>query len=642
MKSTKQLLTLTIITAALFIIASFAPMQAEETQAPDWENPEVFNINKEDPHVPVIPYADKAAALKGEWWNSPYVESLNGVWKFHWVRIPQQRPANFYKDDYDVSNWNSISVPGNWELQGWGIPLYTDEPYPFKPNPPKTPHDHNPVGSYRRDFELPEKWNGRRIFLHFAGVKSAMYLWVNGKEVGYSQGSRTPAEFDVTQYVRKGKNNVSVEVYRWSDGSYLENQDAWRMSGIERDVYLYSVPNVHIRDYFMATGLDEKYKDGPFSLDIEIVRYNEDDKMPYTLHVEILESDGSGKAVLEKPVSLKYKKAETKDDKKVHLIRFNGKVDIPKKWTAETPHLYPLVLTLKDKSGKAVEVLTSNTGFRKIEIKDGRFLVNGVAVYIRGVNRCVHDQLTGHYVTRESMLQDIKLMKQFNINAVRTSHYPNDVYWYELCDRYGLYVVDEANIESGGMYFHPQKTLLDKPQWAQAFLDRTVRMVERDKNFPSIVTWSLGNENIDGPHLITNYDWIKQRDPSRPVQSEDAKLEGHTDIYCPMYRTIKQIEDYAKEPRKRPLILCEYAHAMGNSVGNLQDYWDVIYKYKNLQGGFIWDWVDQGVVKTNNQGKKYWAYGGDYDPVGVDHTMKNFLINGLVAPDRKVHPSTLR
>lgn len=624
----------------IFLSLAASPLLAEtvetkEPAVPDWENPRVFARNKEEPHVRVIPYEDMEKAVAGEWWNSSFVLSLNGTWKFHWVRVPQQRPKDFQKEDFPVKHWNDIKVPGNWEIQGYGIPLYTDEPYPFRPNPPKTPPDYNPVGSYRRDFALPEEWDGRRIFIHLAGVKSAMYLWINGKKVGYSQGSRTPAEFDITTYVRKGKNTVALEVYRWSDGSYMENQDAWRMSGIERDVFLYSTPKVHVRDFFVWADLDENYRNGIFKLAIQLINTTPNKVKNYWYDIKLLEGEETKITI----VSDNKKTPVSANGKALEL--FERKIDNPKKWTAETPNLYTLVLSLKEKLGdqvRTVEIISTRIGFRKVEIKNGKFLVNGVPVYIRGVNRCTHDPITGHYVTRESMIEDIRLMKQFNINGVRTSHYPNDEQWYDLCDEYGLYVVDEANIESGGMYFHPDRTLLNNPDWEDAFMDRTRRMVERDKNHPSIVTWSLGNECIDGLHFQTTYNWIKRRDPSRPVQSEDAKLLSHTDIYCPMYRTIQQIQEYASKPQARPLILCEYAHAMGNSVGNLQDYWDVIYKYDQLQGGFIWDWMDQGILKKNDKGEEYYAYGGDYMPVGVDHTMKNFLINGLVAPDRSLHP----
>lgn len=624
---------LTAVFSIIFLVFGSVVLTGNPEAVNDWENPDVVNINKEAPHVPIIPAMDRETAeqVLDDPSKSPFYLSLNGTWKFNWVRVPNQRPMDFFKEGYCLDSWHDIRVPGNWELQGFGVPLYTDEPYPFKPNPPKTPHDYNPVGSYRRDFQLPDTWDGRQVFIHFAGVKSAMYLWINGREVGYSQGSRTPAEFNVTKYVKKGKNSVSVQVFRWCDGSYLENQDAWRMSGIERDVFLFSTSPVHIRDYFVHASLDKKYADGLLQVEVELRNF-QSTKGKYTVEAALWDPGA------ELPPAYKKETQEAPASGRV-LFLIEDNVKAPRKWSAETPYLYTLVLTLKDGSGKVLEVLTSKVGFRSIEIKKGQLLVNGVPIYIKGVNRCTHDPVTGHYVTRERMLKDIQLMKRFNINAVRTSHYPNDTYWYDLCDRYGLYVVDEANIESGGMYFHPARTLMDKPDWKKAYLVRVWRMVERDKNHASVIIWSLGNECGDGMHHRTNYQWIKSRDMSRPVQSEDAKLQPHTDIYAPMYRTIPQIETYANEKKTtKPLILCEYAHAMGNSVGNLRDYWDVIYKYKNLQGGFIWDWMDQGLLKKNSDGNYFWAYGGDYLPVGVDHTDKNFLINGLVFPDRRIHP----
>jgi beta-galactosidase len=631
-------LTAILLLMMLSALPAAAGKQAKEQpqsqpQSNDWENPEMIGRNKEAPHCPIIPYNDTQTAIDNDTAQSPFYKSLNGTWKFYWVRTPWLRPQEFYKENFCLDGWNDINVPGNWELQGFDAPIYTDEPYPFKPNPPKVPHDFNPVGSYHRDFTLPDNWDGRQVFIHFGAVKSAMYLWINGKEAGYSQDSRTPAEFNITKYVKKGKNTVAVQVFRWSDGSYLENQDAWRMSGIERDVFLFSTPPVHIRDYFVHADLDKKYTDGLFSVNIEVKNYFSTKETRW-IRFMLLEGNNTTSPLAEFELKINLEPG------KEITAHFEATIKNPQKWTAETPHLYNLLLSLVDKTNKITEVVSSKIGFRKVEINDGQLLVNGVPIYIKGVNRHSHDPITGQYVTRETMIKDIQLMKQFNINAVRTSHYPNDTQWYDLCDQYGLYLVDEANIEAGGMAFHPDKTLMDNPLWENAILDRTIRMVERDKNHPSVIIWSLGNECGDGPHFHTTYRWIKQRDPSRPVQSEDARLEPHTDIYCPMYRRINQIEEYASKPQRRPLIMCEYAHAMGNSVGNLQDYWDVIYKYKQLQGGFIWDWVDQGLLKKNEKGEEFWAYGGDYLPVGVNHNDKNFLINGLVFPDRKIHPHT--
>ncbi len=619
--------------SGLLTIMVFIPCMA---QTPDWENPLVFAINREEPHTFYIPYSSVKQALENIWEKSPYFKSLNGTWKFYWVRKPSERPVNFYREDYDVSRWNHIPVPSDWQMQGYGFPIYDNSDYPFlspalTPTPPHIPHNYNPVGSYKRYFTVPEKWKDRQIILHFGGVRSAFYVWINGKRVGYSQGSKTPAEFNITRYLRPGKNSISVEVYRWSDGSYLEDQDFWRLSGIERDVFLYAVPPVHIWDYFARVDLDSDYRDGVVDLEIILRKFSEAQSRRYILEAYLLDKKGKRIARYSSPVFL------TKKGKKRVGVHWN--VSSPEKWSAEFPNLYHLILILKNDSGKILEVLSSNIGFRKVEIKDGQLLLNGVPIYIKGVNRHEHDPIKGHVVSVDSMLQDIKLMKRFNINAVRTSHYPNDPGWYDLCDRYGIYLVDEANIESHGMGYRPDRTLGNNPLWKGAHLDRTMRMVERDKNHPSVIIWSLGNEAGDGVNFEATYNWIKQRDPSRPIMYERALLGPHTDIYDPMYAPIEHLIKYASkpEPGKRPLIMCEYSHAMGNSNGNLKDYWDVIYKYPVLQGGFIWDWVDQGLLKEIN-GKKCWAYGGDYGPEGFPSD-RNFCLNGLVHPDRKPHPA---
>lgn len=584
----------------------------------DWENLDVLQRNREKPRAHFVPDDGKFRLL------------LSGTWKFHWVRKPADRPKDFYKNNFDVSGWDDIKVPGNWEFQGYGVPIYTDTAYPFPANPPKIPHHYNPVGSYRRDFTVPDSWKNREVFLYFGGAKSAMVVWVNGHKVGYSQGSKTPAEFHVTKYLRKGKNTVAVEIYRWSDGAYLEGQDYWKVSGMERDVFLHSVPNVHVRDFFAKPELDGQYKNGTLQVEIDVRNFLKKQTKPLSLEMTLV--DKKGKQVAG-PVSTGVFSIRGNSDVQKKLTT---KVNSPLHWTAETPNLYTLKILLK-KGKKTVETISTKTGFRKIEIKGGQLLVNGVPITIRGVNRHEHEPGTGRVVTEAYMLKDIRLMKQFNINAVRTSHYPNVPRWYELCNQYGLYVIDEANIESHGMGYKPDKALANQPEWQEAFLDRTRRMVERDKNQPCIIGWSLGNESGSGPNFKATYKWVKNRDQSRPVQSEDAGLDDYTDIYCPMYARIGKLTEYARRPKKRPLILCEYAHAMGNSVGNLQDYWDVIDNYKHLQGGFIWDWVDQGFFIKNKNGKDIFAYGGDFGDKTVPSD-KNFCFNGLVSPDRKPHP----
>jgi len=617
----------------LWIVVSFQSALPQNDKVNDWENSEVVQRNREPARCTWYPFPDVETALKGDPARSPFVKSLNGTWKFHWVKKPADRPEGFYEDNYDVSAWDDILVPSNWELEGYGTPIYTDMEYPFPSDPPRIPHDWNPVGSYKRTFTIPKRWKGRQVFLHFGSVKSAFYVWVNGRNVGYSQGSKTPAEFNITEYLREGENTLSLEVYRWSDGAYLEGQDYWKISGIERDVLLLSTPNVYVRDFFIRAGLDEDYENGLLHLDVDVNNALIQEAGKHTVEVRLLEEKRMSPAILE--MSRDVVLGPSEDIR----ISFESIVPRPNKWSAETPNLYSLVISLQDSAGNTLETLSCGVGFRTVEIKDRQLLVNGVPVTIRGVDRHEHDPITGRVVSKELMIKDIRLMKRFNINAVRTSHYPNRPEWYELCDRYGLYLVDEANIEAHGSDpYNPEKTLADKPEWQEAFMDRTVRMVERDKNHPSVIVWSLSNETGYGQNFRDTYRWIKQRDPTRPVQSEDAtRLGGLTDIYCPMYNTIDQIVAFAQSDDPRPLILCEYAHAMGNSVGNLQDYWDAIQDYPSLQGGFIWDWVDQTFLKENEDGIAFWAYGGDMGFAGVPND-SNFCVNGLVHADRTPHP----
>ncbi len=574
-------------------------MPSTQAQPHDWENEQMIGRNKEPGYSTALPYPDRASAVAATREASPFYQSLNGVWKFHWARQPSERPADFYRDDFDVSDWDDLPVPSNWQMHGYGVPVYTNMKYPFQADPPRVmgeppKHftnfaDRNPVGSYRREFTIPKRWDCRQVFLQFNGVDSAFYLWINGRQVGYSQGSRTPAVFNITEFLKPGDNTLAVEVYRYSDGSYLEDQDFWRLSGIFRDVYLWSADQLQIRDFFVHTDLDDDYRDATLSVEVD-VRNAGKVAVKYTVEAELLDSTGD---TLVKQVATSSALAAGA----AKTLTLKRSVPSPDKWSAEKPNLYRLLLTLKDEQGESVEVTTCRVGFREVEIKNGLLHVNGKPVYLKGVNRHEHDPDTGHTVSLESMIHDIQLMKQFNINAVRTSHYPNDPRWYDLCDEYGLYVIDEANIESHGMGYGA-KSLAKDPAWKQAHLDRTQRMVERDKNHPSIIIWSLGNEAGNGVNFFATYDWIKQRDPSRPVHYERAGFgDRNTDIRCPMYATIEQIVDYATKTPDRPLILCEYAHAMGNSVGNLQDYWDAIETHDHLQGGFIWDWVDQGIRK---------------------------------------------
>ena len=608
-------------------------LASQETSTPDWENPDVIGINKLPPHVTMMPYSNLKQALAGISEDSPWYKSLDGKWKFNWVRKPSDRPVDFYKPDYDVSSWKDIPVPSDWQMQGYGVPIYVNQPYEWtdNPNPPHIPHDYNPVGSYRTTFTVPSDWNGKEIILHFGAVKSAMYVWINGKKVGYSQGSKLPAEFNITPFLQKGNNILAVEVYRWSDGSYLECQDFWRISGIERSVYLYTLPEVAVYDFFAHAGLENNYRDGVLKVETWIKDFSGKEKGK-KFKLTVLLYDDQGNEI----ISRKHSFTLDNPDSTVVVEEMNIK-DV-KKWSAEKPNLYTLVLHFQEDKGKSSEYVSNKIGFRTSEIKNGQLLVNGVPILLKGVNRHEHDEYKGHVVSKELMEKDIAMMKQYNINAVRTSHYPDDPYWYALCDKYGIYLVDEANIESHGMGYRPDRTLGNNPVWKKAHLDRIRRMVERDKNHPSVIIWSMGNEAGDGVNFVAASKWIQRRDPSRPVQYERALKRNHVDIYTPMYPSIEYIENYAKEKQTRPLIMCEYAHSMGNSTGNLQDYWDVIEKYDQLQGGFIWDWVDQGLVQFDDKGKKFWVYGGYFGPTGTPSD-GNFCINGIVNPDRSPHPA---
>ena len=605
---------------------------------PEWQSQYTVGLNKVTPHTYVWPYADVADIGKpGGYEQSPYYMSLNGKWKFHWVKNPDNRPKDFYQPSYYTGGWADINVPGNWERQGYGTAIYVNETYEFddkmfnfKKNPPLVPYAENEVGSYRRTFKVPADWDGRRVVLCCEGVISFYYVWVNGKLLGYNQDSKTPAEWDITDVLKKGEENIiALEVYRWSAGSYLECQDMWRLSGIERDVYLYSTPKQYIADYKVNSSLDKKqYKEGLFGLEVMVEGVSSSaSSIGYTL------KDASGKVVLQDAMGIKSRGLS-------NFLAFEEKV-IPevKVWNAEHPNLYTLSIELKDASGKVTELTGCEVGFRTSEIKDGRFCVNGVPVLVKGTNRHEHSQL-GRTVSKELMELDIKLMKQHNINMVRNSHYPTHPYWYQLCDKYGLYMIDEANIESHGMGYGPASLAKDST-WLPAHMDRTQRMYERTKNHPAIVIWSLGNEAGNGINFERTYDWLKSVDTTRPVQYERAELNYNTDIYCRMYRSVDEIKAYvAKKDITRPFILCEYLHAMGNSCGGLKEYWDVFESEPMAQGGNVWDWVDQGFKEIDANGNWYWAYGGDYGPKDIP-SFGNFCGNGLVNADREPHPHLL-
>lgn len=594
---------------------------------------QVFAINKEDPHPLLFSYQNEQAAIVNKKEESPYFLSLDGLWKFNWVKKPADRPLNFYQPDFDDSQWTLFPVPANWEVHGYDYPIYLDEKYPFTTSYPKVPENYNPVGSYRRSFNIPASWMEREVILHFGAVKSALYVWINGQKLGFSQGSKTPAEFNITPYLEQGENLLAIQVYRWSDASYIESQDMLRLSGIERAIYLYARPKMHIFDFFSQV---KKMKENPedWELEVDLSLRTASETLPYFGSIQLQILDESWRLILEKQSDF-----TVKDSSGQHL-RFHFPQLLSqhavKKWSAETPHLYRVLITHFNQQGQPVEYLQQRIGFRTVEVKNGQLLVNDQPVYIRGVNRHETHPLTGHVVSKESMLQDIRLMKQHNINAVRSSHYPNHPYWYELCDQYGLYVIDEANIESHPLANSEETQIGNEMSWLPAHLDRTQRMFHRDKNHPSIIIWSLGNEAGHGKVFQTTYNWLKENDATRPVQYEPAELEGYTDIFCPMYPPIEKLEKYAQSKPSRPAIMIEYCHAMGNSVGNLQDYWDLIEAYPALQGGFIWDWVDQSLQYTNDKGLTYLAYGHDYHPDLP--TDGNFLNNGLVDPFRNPHP----
>ena len=613
-----------------------------DDENPFWENPEIFNLGQIKPHANFISSSNVEELFTANSFqksNSKWVKSLNGKWKFHWAKKPANRPKDFYKNDFDVSSWDEIEVPANWELQGYGIPIYVNDRYPFPKNPPHIPHDYNPVGSYKKSFTIPGDWDGKEIFIQFGAVKSAAYFWLNGEFIGYNQDSKTPVEFNLTKYLQKGENTISVEVYRWSDGAYLECQDFWRLSGMEREVYLWAAPKVHIRDFFVKADLDENYVNGLLQIEIDLESFeSKDNSKGYSLGFQLMDEE---KNLLQEGVEV----IDNQIDRNI-VISFSNKIDSPKKWTAETPNLYQLALVLKNENGDVIQVVGCKVGFRKLEIKNAQLLVNGKAITIKGVNRHEHDEVNGHVIAEKDMLEDIKLLKHYNFNAVRASHYPNHARWYELCDEYGLYMVDEANIEAHGMGscfstpYDKEAHTSALPNWEAAHLDRVKRMFERTKNHACIITWSLGNEAGNGQNMQAAYEWVKQRDDSRPVQYEQAGEEKNTDIVCPMYPKIETIIEYAEQTNDRPLIMCEYAHAMGNSVGNLQKYWDAMERFPNLQGGFIWDWQDQGILAKTEDGTEYWKYGGDFGGDGVPSD-NNFCINGLVFPNRAIHPALL-
>lgn len=605
---------------------------------PEWENPTIFQINREKPTASFYRYSDASTALNNnDWKNSPFYKSLNGEWDFYYADDVSARPTDFYKNDFSVKGWDKIQVPSNWEIKGYGIPFYTNIIYMFPPNPPFIPHNINNNGSYKRKFEVPENWTGKDIYLNFEGISGAAYVWVNGKKVGYNEDSKTPSTFNITNFVQKGTNTLAVQVLRWHDGSYLEDQDFWRISGIERDVFLYATNKVTIRDFRVTSDLENNYKDGIFALALQIDNTSNKNSKT-TASISLL--DGN-QTIFSETKSIGIQKGN-------NTLTFNAKLPNIKTWNAEYPNLYTLLIELKDKKGNTAEATSIKVGFRNVAIKNNQFLVNGKPVLIKGVNIHDHSETEGHVISEELTLKDLEVMKQNNINAIRCCHFPKNAHFYRLCDKYGFYVVDEVNIEIHGMGATNQGLDGDKkkqavhpaylPQWEGTFLDRTAKMFERDKNHPCIVTWSLGNEAGNGQNFFTTYKWLKDNDTTRPTQYEGATGYANSDIQAPMYWSIENMIKYVEKKQTRPLIQCEYAHSMGNSTGNFQDYWDVIEKYPTMQGGFIWDWVDQGILTKNAAGEKFWGYGGDFGGFNYQND-ENFCSNGIVAPDRSPHPA---
>lgn len=610
-----------------------------------WNDVTVCEVNKLAPRTNVIPYEDEGEISELKYMASPYYRCLNGYWKFNWVESPTDKIVDFYKEGFDVSSWDSIPVPGNWEMNGFGVPVYVNQKNEFPSDQPNAPTKYNPVGSYVHTFIVPQEWEGRKVYINFGAVKSAFYLWINGQFVGYSEDSKTQAEFDITPYLKEGENKLAVEAYRFSDGSYLECQDFWRMSGITRDVFIYSKPDVNIFDFFVKAGLDSNYEKGIFNLSLDI-NY---DKIPSKLLVEVdVISNQGNKTNVKKSFNKVLKKGDITEaivSEGHFVLNFNETFEEVDAWSAETPYLYDMIIRLKDKKGKVIEVVGTKIGFRTSEVKDGQLKVNGKAIVVKGVNRHEHDAFTGQCVSRESMEKDIQLMLANNINTIRTAHYPNDIYLYELCDKYGLYVIDEANNESHAQGYE-EASLAKDPRWITAFKYRCNNMVGRDKNHPSIIIWSLGNECGNGVCMYEAYDMVKKLDETRPVINERSLYDSNNDIIGIMYAGQSYIEQYAhnqldedkRDTLNRPFIMVEYLHAMGNSCGGMQDYWDIINKYDCLQGGCIWDWVDQSIaVYDEEKGIKWFAAGGDLGELEGIVDDDSFCCNGLVTSERVPH-----
>ncbi|MDR1455404.1 MAG: DUF4981 domain-containing protein [Tannerella sp.] len=599
-----------------------------------WEDPRIVDEGKEPARAYFVPYADAAQAERDDKFESPYVKSLNGTWKFHFAENVGQRPTGFHAENLDEASWKDIQVPGSWETQGFGVPVYSNSRYIFPANPPYVDNDDLPIGTYRTWFEVPALFAGREIILNFGSISGAATIYVNGRKVGYTKAAKTPAEFNITPCLKAGRNLLAVQVFKWSDASYLEDQDFWRLGGIERDVLLIARPKVSIEDFFIISDLDANYRNGLFRADVTLRNFTSDKSKTHKVKLSLL--DGAGKRIASKDWNVSGIPAQGHKS-----VTFSATIPGPAKWSAESPTLYSVAIELQDANGQTSEWAGCKTGFRKVEIKNSQLLFNGRPVIIRGVNTHEHHERYGHYVDQATRIKDFELMKRYNINAIRTSHYPQAPEFYQFCDKYGFYVVDEANLEAHGLDgFDRSRHPSFIEDWKGQHLDRTVRVFERDKNFPCVINWSLGNESNFGPNYELTYRWLKEHDRAkRPVQCNRAGEGIFTDIVCPMYDKIPSMIRYAVNPDiYRPYIQCEYVHSMGNSTGNFRDYWETFMQYPVLQGGFIWDWVDQGLAANDALGRKYWAYGGDLGGHRWTHD-ENFCANGLIAADRTPHPA---
>ena len=644
----------------IFFILLMVTLAISAQQSPnEWENPTLIDRNKLEGRSDFVLFSQSSQALQNKPEDSDLYKSLNGTWKFHIVKHPGERPRDFYEVGLNDSSWDDINVPSNWEIEGFDIPIYTNIIYPFPKNPPyigypkknedkdmpqgqqMSDKDHksseeiyNPVGSYRRMFTVPKNWEDKEVIIHFGSISGYARVFVNGKEAGMTKASKTPAEFDITHLLQQGQNLLAVQVFRWHDGSYLEDQDFWRLSGIERDVYLQAMPKITLWDYFLTSGLINKYTDGNLNVDVKLKSFGK--SQIKNTSVKFTLADPQGNEVYSETKSVAKNENETHFKKELKNI---------KKWSAELPQLYTYTISLLNAKGNVLAALADKAGFREVEIKNAQLLVNGAPVSVKGVNLHEHHPDKGHVPDHDMMVKDLELMKKNNVNSIRMSHYPHAYELYKLADAYGFYIVDEANIETHAMgaefqsRFDHSKHPAYLPEWSAAYSDRMRRMLERDKNRPSIIVWSMGNETGNGPVFHEGYDWIKKRDTTRFVMFEQAGENEDTDIVAPMYPSIKHMKEYAEDnSKKRPFIMCEYAHSMGNSTGNFQEYWDIINSSDHMQGGFIWDWVDQGLRTQTPDGREFWAYGGDLGGQDLQND-QNFNANGLVSADRVPHPA---